>query len=211
MKALLRLSLSECGAGIKSESKTLERGKEWASLGFLIYSFLIRLVAPSMNFLLLLLSRPDLIKFGYSLCSWWATQSCVLSEEVFTVWLVSVFVCHHFLLQRYQHVFESLPIPVLQIIVLTEINSASGWVHAWQSDLVVELDCGWLLRVLGPAYNWEEVDFFLEFGVVWALNGCIPVGKGLVIGVVKSIRDRTVSETFLSLLKFVVKLENSWL
>ena len=69
-----------------------------------------------------------------------------------------------------------------------EVNVAISLVNGRDVDLGVELHLRCLSRVVFTAYDAEEVDAAIESGTRGSYNSAVPVGEGLIVRVVKTVR-----------------------
>ena len=92
-----------------------------------------------------------------------------------------------------------------------ECHTTIALVHAWEVDLGPEGDDWWVCWVVWSTNDAQEVDTAVEVSTL-SNDGSIPVGEGLIIGVVKTVAARRIRKrTLLSLLELLIKLECSWL
>ena len=125
-------------------------------------------------------------------------------------WLLRVPILLHLDLQLQQNVFNShrCAVPVREGWVTGQVNT-SVRTHRWQVHLRVELNRGCLGWIVIVANDRQEVDASVEPGVGRADNGAIPVGEGLIVGVIEAVGAGRISSSVLTLLKFVKQFESS--
>ena len=104
----------------------------------------------------------------------------------------------HLLLQSSQHVLNSHSgsVPVAKAVA-SEVHLTLV-VHRWEIDLGVELAGRSLNRVVFTADNREEVNAAVECGTRGANDSAVPVGEGLIVGVVQTVTGHGVARAVLT-------------
>lgn len=123
--------------------------------------------------------------------------------------LCQFLVGRHFLPEGVQHFLHvTVCVPSAERFDFADVDSALT-VNAREVNLGHECDCGRSIGVLSAADDRQHVDAVVEIGAWWSDDRAVPVSEGLVVSLVKSVRDGGAS-SFLGLLELVVQLECSW-
>lgn len=110
--------------------------------------------------------------------------------------LRSLLVSYHFLFESDEDPVDWAVdgVPRAQSLVSGEVNDAIGLVHWRDINFGRKFDVGRLRGVVFATHDVQKVDSVVKIGALGSHNGPIPVGKGLIIAVRKTIGDALVTE-----------------
>jgi len=116
----------------------------------------------------------------------------------------------HLLLQGREHVLDAhgRAVPGSQVPVLGEVNITAA-TYRRKVHLRVEFDSRGLRRVVLSADDREEEDAAVEGGAGGSDDGAVPVGEGLVVGVVQTVGGHGITRAVLTILQLFQKFERS--
>ena len=121
------------------------------------------------------------------------TGASARSEHVAVLRLLGSLVGDHLVLEANKHLLHGVVgFPLLEQGELVGLNGAVVLVDGGQVDLGHEVDGGGHHGVLGTAFDGQEEDTVVEVGVGGSNDGSIPLGEGLVVTLVETVRHTLV-------------------
>lgn len=118
--------------------------------------------------------------------------------------LVKVLVGDHFIFDGDENFLHGgFTVPVLQEGKLAGVELTCCLVNRGDVNFGVKLHSHGDIGILGTTDDRQEINTVVEFCVGRSNNGSIPVGERLIVSIIESIRDGTISDTLFSSFKFV--------